>query len=63
MYKHKRKQVNPNDTFKLPVTFSQSYGFHKFNERDLNELKYPKKKCDETKYAESIIMSRQTFTK
>ncbi len=63
MYKHKRKQINPNDTFKLPVTYSQSYGFYKFTDRDLNESKYPKKKCEETKYAESIIMSRQTFTK
>jgi hypothetical protein len=62
-FKHRRKPANPNDTFKLPVSTGQNWGFNRFLERDLNYQKYPKIKCDETKYAESIIMSRQTFNK
>jgi hypothetical protein len=62
-FKHKRKPANPSETFKLPVSTGHNWGFNKFLERDLNYQKYPKVKCDETKYAESIIMSRQTFTK
>jgi hypothetical protein len=62
-FKHKRKEVNPNATFKTPVTFGQNYGFYKFTERDLNDIRYPKKKCEETKYAESIIMTGKQFMK
>jgi hypothetical protein len=63
IYKHKRKEVSPNETFKVPVTYSQSYGFYKFNERNLNEIKYPKKKCEETKYAESMILTGNSLLK
>ena len=55
-FKHKRKEVYPNETFKMPVTFSQSYGFYKVD-RNLNETRFPRKKCEETKYAENIIMT------
>lgn len=63
MYKHKRKEISPNDTFKSPVTYGQNYGFYKFRERDLNDIRYPKVKCEETKYAESIIMTGKQFMK
>ena len=57
------KSENPNETFKMPVTYGQDYGFNKFLERDLNEVRYPKIKCEETKYSESIIMTGQQFMK
>lgn len=62
-YKHKRKNVAPNETFKSPVIYSQSYGFYNFKEKDLNYIKFPKRKCEETKYQESIIMSGKEFMK
>lgn len=62
-YKHKRVEINPNETFKSPLTYNHGYGFYKFNERNLNEIKYPKKKCEETKYAESIILTGNKFMK
>lgn len=62
-YKHKRKEVGPSEVFKSPVTYGQNYGFFKFQDRDLNHIKYPKKKCEETKYAESIIMTGKQFMK
>jgi hypothetical protein len=62
-YKHRRKDVDPNQTFKSPVVYNQIYGFYNFKERDLNDIKFPKKKCEETKYQESIIMSGKEFMK
>lgn len=63
MYKHKRKDVNPNESFKIPVTYGQNYGFYNFIERNLNDVRYPKKKSEETKYAESIIMTGKHLMK
>ena len=63
MYKHRRKEAAPTEVFKLPVTYGQNYGFHKFQQRNLNEIKYPKIKCEETKYAESMIMTGKQFMK
>lgn len=57
-YKHVRKETNPNVVFKSPVTSGQNFGFYKFEHHDLNNIHYPKRKCDETKYAESLIMSK-----
>ena len=62
-YKHIRKDTSPNQTFKSPITYGQGYGFYNFSDRNLNEIKYPKKKCEETKYAESIILSGNKFIK
>lgn len=62
-YKHKRKEIPPNSTFKSPVTQSQNYGFFNFSERDLNYTHYPKVKCPETKYAECMVKSGKQFMK
>jgi hypothetical protein len=63
MFKHRRNEVSPNETFKMPVTFGQNYGFNKFLERDLNYDRYPKKNCEETKYAESIVRTGKQYMK
>lgn len=57
-YKHIRKAVEPNDVFKSPSTSGQNFGFYKFQLHNLNNIHHPKVKCDETKYAESLIMSK-----
>ena len=57
-YKHIRKEVEPNDVFKSPSTSGQNFGFYKFQLHNLNNIHHPKVKCDETKYAESLIMSK-----
>lgn len=57
-YKHVRKETDPNVVFKCPVTYGQNYGFYKFCHHELNNIHHPKRKCDETKYAESLIMSK-----
>jgi hypothetical protein len=62
-FKHKRKETSPNETFKSPVTFGHGYGFYKFSERNLNDVGYPRKKCEETKYAENIILTGNKFMK
>ena len=63
-YKHKRKEANPYDSFKLPVTYGQQYGFYKFKERDLNDdPKFPIIKCEETKYGDAIIQAGKNFMK
>ena len=62
-YKHIRNDHKPSDTFKLPVSSGQAYGFFNFKERNLNNVRYPKKKCEETKYAEAIVLSGKQFMK
>lgn len=62
-YKHIRKEGSPNDLFKQPVSYGQEYGFHKFKERNLNYTHLPKKKCEETKFAEAIILTGKHFMK
>lgn len=62
-YKHIRKDVQPNETFKQPVSSGQVYGFYKFYERNLNNVSYPKNKCEETKYADAIVKSGKEFMK
>jgi hypothetical protein len=62
-YKHRRKEVCPTEIYKTPVTFGQTYGFQKFTERDLNDVKHPIIKCDETKYAEIIAMTGKHILK
>ncbi len=60
-FKHIRKEVSPTETFKMPVTYGQNYGFHKFVERDLNDIHFPKRKSEETKFAESMLMTGKQF--
>jgi hypothetical protein len=62
-YKHRRKEPNPNEVFKSPVTYTQNYGFYKFTDRDLNDVRYPKKLSDETKYADSILKTGKHLMK
>ena len=54
---HKAKEVDPNVYFKSPACAGMNYGFYHFQDRDLNKEKFPKRKCDETKYQEKYIMS------
>lgn len=62
-YKYIRKDESPNDLFKQPISYGQEYGFHKFKERNLNYTHLPKKKCEETKFAEAIILTGKHFMK
>lgn len=56
-YKHIRKETSPNTVFKSPCTALQNYGFYHFQIHDLNNIHFPKRQCDETKYADSLVMS------
>jgi len=49
--------------FKLPVSSGQQYGFYTFKERNLNDKRYPKRKCEETKYGEAMVMAGKVFIK
>lgn len=61
-YKHKRKEAEPNEVFKAPVTYNHNIGFYKFEEgRDLNDVQRPIKKCNETKFAEFMIKTGKQF--
>mmetsp|Transcript_81618 Transcript_81618/g.239633 ORF Transcript_81618/g.239633 Transcript_81618/m.239633 type:complete len:178 (-) Transcript_81618:89-622(-) len=56
--KHRRLGKDPMDKFKAPMTESQSIGWHEeevFNER------FPKKSCDETRYADEMVKAGQEF--
>ena len=57
-YKHTRMQKNPDDKFKVPVTFNMSIGFKVEDERNKDLIKmerHPIVLCDETKYADTMI--------
>lgn len=56
-FKHRRKEFNPDESFKNPITYSQNYGFYKFSGRNINKVAFPKRKCEETKYAENLLMT------
>lgn len=56
-YKHIRKDVNPNTIYKSPNTYGQNYGFYHFETHDLNNIHFPKRQCDETKYADCLVRS------
>lgn len=55
-FKHIRKETSPDKVYKTPITYGQNYGFQKFTDKDLNDVKFPIRKCEETKYGE--IMAR-----
>ena len=62
MYKHKRKNAEPTEIFKNPISYGMNYGFRKFEEgRNLNDVYRPIVKCPETKYAEEIIRTGKNF--
>ena len=56
-YEHIRKETNPITVFKSPCTALENYGFYNFKIHDLNNIHFPKRKCEETKYAESFVQS------
>ena len=57
-YHHLRKGDIPNVYFRTPVCRGMQYGFYQFkDDHDLNNIKHPKVKCNETKYAEALVMS------
>ena len=62
-FKLSGKILDYNGKAKLMVNIPLVYGFYKFNQHNLNDVKYPKVKCPETKYAESIIMTGKQFMK
>lgn len=57
-FKHIRKETENPTVFKSPATAGMNFGFYKFETHDLNNIHHPKKKCAETKYAESVIMTK-----
>ena len=62
-FKHLRKEANPADTYKMPVTYGQNYGFYKFHERDINDVRFPRKNCEETKYADYMVRTGKNAMK
>ena len=57
-YHHLRKGDIPSVYFRTPVCRGMQYGFYQFkDDHDLNNIKHPKVKCNETKYAEALVMS------
>lgn len=61
-YKHKRKDVDPTEVYKAPITYNHNIGFHKFEEgRNLNDVHRPIRKCDETKFSEFMIKTGKQF--
>jgi hypothetical protein len=61
-YKHKRKEAEPTEVFKAPITYNHNIGFHKFEEgRKLNDVHRPIVKCDETKFSECMIKTGKQF--
>jgi len=62
MYKHKRKNAEPKEIFKTPITYGQNYGFKNFEEgRNLNDVHRPIIKCPETKFSEFMIKTGKNF--
>lgn len=57
-YKHTRMRADPQEKYKIPMTFNQSVGFYNSDKlsRDIaKQPQYPNRKCAETKYAEEMI--------
>jgi len=61
-YKHKRKDIDPTEVFKSPITYNQNIGFYKFESgRNLNDVHKPIRKCEETKFSEFMIRTGNQF--
>ena len=57
-YHHRTAASDPNTVFRSPPTKGFSYGFYDFDNMDnkeVNNVHRPLKKCPETQYAESLI--------
>jgi len=57
-YKHTRNRKDPMDKFKAPMTTSQMVGWH---EEEVYNERFPKKSCDETKYADEFVRSNWDY--
>lgn len=61
-YKHKRKEVEPTEIYKAPITYNHNIGFHNFDEgRNLNDVHKPIRKCEETRFSEFMIRTGKQF--
>ena len=57
-YHHRTAASDPNTVFRSPATQGMNYGFYDFDNMDnkqVNNVHRPLKKCNETRYAESLI--------
>lgn len=60
-YHHRTAASDPNTVFRSPPTKGKNYGFYEFDNFDnknVNNVFRPLKKCPETKYAEELIKSK-----
>ena len=60
-YHHRTAASDPNTVFRSPPTKGMNYGFYEFDNFDnknVNNVFRPLKKCPETKYAEELIKSK-----
>jgi len=58
MRKHRRFGKAPMDKYKAPMTEAQSVGWH---EEEVENERYPKKACAETKYCNAMLMTNKHF--
>ena len=60
-YHHRTLASDPNYVFRSPATKGMNYGFYDFDNCDnkkVNNVYRPLKKCPETKYAEELVKSK-----
>ena len=60
-YHHRTAASDPNTVFRSPATKGMNYGFYEFDNVDnkkVNNVYRPLRKCPETKYAEELVKSK-----
>ena len=65
-YHHRTAASDPNTVFRSPPTKGMNYGFYEFDNSDnkkVNNVYRPLKKCPETKYAEELVKSKHVSFK
>ena len=65
-YHHRTATSDPNTVFRSPPTKGMNYGFYEFDNTDnkkVNNVYRPLKKCPETKYAEELVKSKYVSIK
>ena len=65
-YHHRTAASDPNTVFRSPPTKGMNYGFYEFDNTDnkkVNNVYRPLKKCPETKYAEELVKSKYVSIK
>ena len=65
-YHHRTAASDPNTVFRSPPTKGMNYGFYEFDNSDnkkVNNVYRPLKKCPETKYAEELVKSKYVSIK